>query len=522
MITDSKQATSRADDSEVRPASHVARGIPWIIAAVVVILELARAGLYGIHGDEYYYLACGEHLDFGYVDHPPMIALLTRLVAETLGESVFALRLLPALAGGGTVLLAVAIARRLGGQEFAMGLAALSVACSAGLLALFNFLSMNAFDILLITLASYLLIGILREPSPRRWLLFGFVAGVGLQTKMTMLVFGFAAVLGLLLTRRRALLADRWIWLGGALALLIFLPNVIWQAAHDWPTLEFIGEVQSIRNPGHTVPAFLFQLSLALNPLTLPVWLAGLVGLLLRREWRELRPLGVLAVVFLAVYVASNPQVYYVFAIVPLLYAAGAVVLERAVVRWAARWARPLLLAPLVASGVAFAPLVVSLLPVETLITYSKRIGLMERIEMYDRVQLPIHFSYRFGWPEMARAVSEVYDALPAAEQERCVILATNYGRTCSLNRLGRAYDLPPAYSGHNSCWFWLPEGEAGEVAISVGYSEAFLTRHYRDVQRVATFTHPYVMAWETSSPICICRDPIVPLAEAWPEFRNF
>jgi hypothetical protein len=496
--------------------------VPWLLAAAVFCIETVRAGIYGIHGDEYYFLACGKHLDFGYVDHPPLIALIARIVSETLGDSVLALRLLPGLAGGATVLLAAAISRRLGGQGFATVLAALSVAMSTGLLALFNYLSMNAFDILLVTLASYLLARILEAPTPRLWLLLGLVMGVGLQTKMTMLVYGFATFMGLLLTRQRKLIASRWPWLAGAVALLIFLPNVIWQIANDWPTLEFIGRAQSARNPAHSVLAFLAQTTLALNPVILPVWCAGLFGLLMRRNWASFRPLGVLAFAFLTVYVASNPQVYYVFAIFPLLFAGGAAVIERGIARWSAIWLRPLLLAPLLVSGLIFAPLGVALLPVERFIAYSKRIGILERIEMYDRLQLPIHFGYRFGWPELTRTVAETYEGLPVVEQGHCVILATNYGKTCSLNYIGRKLGLPTAYSGHMSCWYWLPEDLSADVAITVGFSEPFMQEFYRDVRLIETFTHPYVMAWETDEPILVCRDPIVPLSEAWPRFRSY
>lgn len=162
------------------------------------------------------------------------------------------------------------------------------------------------------------------------------------------------------------------------------------------------------------------------------------------------------------------------------------------------------------------------MLPIESFVAYSKRLGILERIEMFDRIQLPVHFGYRFGFRELAETVAGIHRTLPEADRERCVILANTYAKTCSLDHLGRALDLPPAYGGRNSCWYWLPGDLRGEVVITVGYREEFMRELYRDVHLVETFSHPYVMPWENDQPILLCRDPVEPLHEMWPRFKNF
>jgi 4-amino-4-deoxy-L-arabinose transferase-like glycosyltransferase len=200
--------------------------IPLLLAALMVVMQLAVAGNYGYFADEMYLVDCSRHLDIGYIDHPPFSVLVAGLSTALFGTSILGLRLWPALAGGLTVLLAAAMAREMGGGRFAQSLASMLIFAVIVLPALFNFFSMNAFDILLVTIAAWLLIKLLKAPSPKLWLLFGLVAGIGLQNKLTMLVFGFSAAAALLLTRKRRLLVSPWPWLAGFIALVSSPPTL--------------------------------------------------------------------------------------------------------------------------------------------------------------------------------------------------------------------------------------------------------------------------------------------------------
>ena len=209
------------------------------LALAKLLLHLLTADDYGYFRDELYYMAAGERLDLGYVDFPPFVAIVAAVTRWLLGDSLLALHLFPVLAGVMVVVLTGLMARELGGGRFAQGMAALATLVAPSFLVMGTFLSMDAFDQLWWVLASYFLLLILKREKPRLWLVFGLVAGLGLLTKITMLYFGFAVFVGLLLTPARRHLLTPWPWLGGVVASAFLLPYVFWQIRHGWPTLEF-------------------------------------------------------------------------------------------------------------------------------------------------------------------------------------------------------------------------------------------------------------------------------------------
>jgi 4-amino-4-deoxy-L-arabinose transferase-like glycosyltransferase len=280
---------------------------------------------YGIFRDEFYYLVNAERLAWDYVDHPPLAPLLLSGVRATLGESTIALRLLPALAGAGTVLLAGLTAQRMGGTLTAQTIAALAVVAVPVYAVMFGFYSMNAFEILLWAGTAYVVVTLLAHDQPRLWLLFGLLVGVGLQNKHTFTVFAMGLVLGLLLHRRSAF-GSRWLWLGGLLALLIFVPNFVWQVQHGWPTLEFYAGAAGKNIVSSPVDVLLDQL-LTMNPGLLAVWLLGLIWLLRTRTFRPLAWSYLLPLFLLMAFGSSRPD-RLAPAYVPL-FAAGAVGMEQ-------------------------------------------------------------------------------------------------------------------------------------------------------------------------------------------------
>jgi 4-amino-4-deoxy-L-arabinose transferase-like glycosyltransferase len=252
-------------------------GGAWAVAGCALLVHVYAGLHYGYFVDELYYLACSKHLAWGYVDQPPLIALVVFMVRMVLGSSLFALRLLPAMAAASEVLLTALIARELGGRRFAQALAGLGVLVAPGILGIDGFLSMNAFEPLFWMGCAWLVIRIVRTGNQRLWIWFGVVAGIGLENKYSMLLFGAGIVLGLVLTAERRLLASPWPWVGFAIALAIFLPNLLWNIEHHFPFLELQA---NIRRSGRDVPlgplAFFGQEIEAMQPLSLPVWLAGL------------------------------------------------------------------------------------------------------------------------------------------------------------------------------------------------------------------------------------------------------
>ena len=269
-------AAVRLEDSR-KPWLLGAGAVVALIAIVKLAVHLYAGRRYGFFVDELYYLACARHLDWGYVDQPPLIALIAWIGRSTLGDSLAATRLFPALAGGSLVLLTGLIARELGGRRFAQGLAALTVLLAPAFLAMDHFLSMNAFEPLFWMGCALVLIRIVKTGNQKLWLWFGVLAGLGLENKHSMLMFGFGIVLGLLLTPQRRFLRNPWMWAGGGIALLIFLPNLLWNIQHHFPFLELQANIRRDgRNVSLSAGAFWLQEFLALLPLSLPVWLGGL------------------------------------------------------------------------------------------------------------------------------------------------------------------------------------------------------------------------------------------------------
>ncbi|MGH3106334.1 MAG: glycosyltransferase family 39 protein, partial [Rubrobacteraceae bacterium] len=337
------------------------------LAVAKLLLHLFTADNYGYFRDELYYVAAGEHLGLGYVDFPPFVAVVAAATRALFGDSLPALHVFPALAGAVVVVLAGLIARELGGGRFAQGLAALATLIPPTLLVFGTWLSMDAFDQLFWVLGSYVLVLILRYDRPRLWLLFGLVAGLGLLTKLTMLYFGLAVFVAVLLTPARRHLLTPWPWLGGAIALLFLLPYVFWEVSHGWPTLEFwasYGEKVDEAGPLE----FLIEQIVTMQPPTLPLWLAGLYYYLISRDGRPYRALGWIYIVLFVLFVVQNARFYFLAPAYPMLFAAGAVVFERFVARRNWNWIKPTYVAVLVVSGILVAPItVLPVLPVEIL-----------------------------------------------------------------------------------------------------------------------------------------------------------
>lgn len=490
-------------------------------ALLKLLVHLLTNGNYGYFRDELYFLACGEHLDWGYVDHAPLVGLAAWFARRVLGESLFALRLLPAAAGALKVLLTGLLVREFGGARSGVALACLCVLVAPIYLVADTLFSMNAFEPVFwmtCALAAALAVG---RDEPRWWLLFGAAAGLGLQNKHSMLFFGFAVVVGIVATNARCSLASRWLWAGGALALVIFLPNLIWEYRHDWATLELLRNVgESGKNVTLSPAEFLAQQVLMMHPLTFPVWAAGLWFLLFDREGRRFRLLGVAYLALLALMIALKGKTYYTQAVYPMLFAAGGVLFERLTRRPRTAWLRYASALLLVAGGVAFAPLALPVLPVESLLRYQQALGFTPpKTEVGHAGALPQHFGDQFGWPETVEAVARVYHALPPAERAAAAIYAGNYGEAGAVDFYGARHGLPKAISPHQNYFLWGPRDYTGEVLILLQSDRADAEEHCGSVEEAERVGHPYAMAEEHYT-ILVCRNLKRPLKEVWPALK--
>ncbi|HVP39882.1 MAG TPA: glycosyltransferase family 39 protein [Candidatus Saccharimonadales bacterium] len=497
-----------------------------LMAAVELVIHLLTNGGYNVFRDEFYYIACGRHLAWGYVDHPPLVAAVAALSRAWFGDSLRGLRLFPALAGSLTVLLTGLMARDLGGGRFARFLACLGAIVAPVYLGNFTLFTMNAFDLLFWALAAWLLIRILNGGNPRQWLLLGLVAGVGLLNKHSMLFFLGGMFLGLLLTSARRHLRTRWPWLAALIAALLVAPHVAWQVSHGWPTVEFIQRASRLKNFPISPLGFLWGQVLLMQPLTFPVWLAGLGSLLLGFGSRRHRALGLAYLAVFLLLMLTKSKVYYLSPAYPFLLAAGAGALERFSDARGRGWLRPTAAAACLVGGAVLAPLALPLLPPARLEAYMHALRLTPPPEERHRApRLTQTFADMFGWEEMVAKVARVYHALPPAERARCVLFASNYGEAGAIDYYGPRYGLPPAVSGHNNYFLWGPgdmSGGRGDVVITVGETREDVGHSYREVTEADRTDNEWCMPFENDVPILVGRGPKNRLSEIWWRCKDY
>jgi len=491
------------------------------LASLKFLVHLLTSQQYGYFRDEFYYIAASKRLAFGYVDFPPFIALLTRLVRETLGESLLALHLLPALAGAALVFLTGLMARQLGANRFGQALAALATLIAPQFLGINSLLTMDSFDILFWGLAIYVLILIFKHDNPKAWLWFGLVAGISLTTKVTMLYFGLAVVIGLALTPHRKYFRSIWLYLGGTIALAFLLPYLIWNAASGWPTVEFFAAYGNKVYQASPLE-FIAQQILIMHPFTLPLWGLGLVYLF-SKKGEIYRPLGWCYSILLLIFMLQHAKNYFLAPMYPVLFAAGAVFFEQIMQASRHFWLKPAFVCFLAIGGIITAPMAIAVLPLEAHVAYMRVMsGTKVKSEKSDTGFFPQHFADRFGWEEMAATVADVYRGLPPEEQAQACIFAGNYGEAGALEFYGPRYGLPPVISGHNSYHLWGTEECSGETMIVIGGSISSVGVVFEEVWQ-ANQTHcDYCMFYEYSLPVYVARGLKVPLEKIWPSVKTF
>ncbi len=498
--------------------------LSFALAALILHLLVNAFGGYGIFRDEYYYISCSKRLAAGYVDQPPLSMFLMAAGRAVFGDSQFGIRVLPALAHTLTILCGGLIARRLGGRRTAVLLTCLAASLAPLILGHTNIFQMNAFAHLLWTLSAYLLVRIVDRSRPGLWLLLGAVLGLGLLNKIDFLWFGAGLAAGLLLTELRRHLATPWPYAAAVLALILFSPFVIWNATHGWAHLEFIRNAGAGKYGGLTRLDFLAGQAINLNPVNMLLWIPGLLFLLLSRDGRRYRVLGIIYLTAFAVLLANpHSKAEYLGPAYTMLFGAGGVALER----WASQsrrgWAAGTLAALSAVTSLLFVPFAIPILPVETYISYASAFGVRPSTPEGKRLaELPQFYADMFGWEELARDVSAVYRSLPVQERVSTVILARNYGEAGALEYHASEYPLPRVISTHNSYWFWdYPKGSLRSVIVLGGRREDH-ARSCDEVTLAAVHTCRYCMPYENDMPIYVCRGLHVSPEAIWKREKAF
>lgn len=493
------------------------------LAALVPLLHLFSNLFfpYGIFRDEFYYLAASQRLDWGYVDQPPLIALITLIARAVFGESPAGLRVLPSLALGGVVLLTGWMARDLGGRRWAQAAAALMVLVAPAYWAVGGLLSTVSLDHFFWALTAFFVVRLRTRENPKYWLAIGASVGLGLMTKNNMTFLALGIALGVLLTPARQYLRTRWLWLGALLALVLVLPYVLWEIRYGFPTLEFIRNA-SDKNASQTPLDFFVNQLLATNPLTFPVWVTGLIYYARAARLRLLAFMFLVPGLILVATQAARPD--YLTPAYPWLFAAGAVVFEQWFTRRAWNWAKPVSVGVLIVTGLIMLPIGLPIMPAEPMSAYLSIFGLSNRSSEKGKTSLlPQYYADRFGWQEMTQFVANVYSNLPPADRAAATIFTLNYGEAGALNFYGGQYQLPRAISGHNNYYLWGPGNASGNVTIIVGYrNKSDFADAFESVTLAGTFTCDYCTSDENDMPIWVARGLKLPLAELWPRVKHY
>lgn len=496
-----------------------------VLAGACFLLHLITNlnGAYGFFRDELYYIACSDHLSFGYVDQPPFSLFLLKLSRVIFGDSLTAIRLVPSLSHALTIVVTGMIVKEMGGKSFAIFLAGLAVFTSFINTGMSLIYSMNAIDIFIWAIAIYLLLRIINSEEKKYWVLLGLVLGIGLLNKISVLFLGAGIFVGLILTHRQSF-ATRWPYLAGVIAFLIFNPYIIWNATHDWAHLEFIHRASAGKYSGRTYLDFINEQILLPNPIALPLWLGGLFTLFFYAPLKKFRILGwVYITAFLILFLNRTSKGEYLAPAYSMLFAAGAIWIEQKLANSWQKVVRYSYAGLLLISFTFFLPLILPVLSVPDYIAYAKKIGMAPTsAENKQLAELPQFYADMFGWKEKARDVAKAFQTLSPEDQAKCAIYSDNYGRCGAIDFFGKEYNLPKSVGSHNNYWWWGTREYTGEVVLILGGDLEDHKDDFESCEQVGVSTCQYCMPYENNVKIFIGRKLKASIKDAWPSTRHY
>jgi MFS family permease len=510
-----------AEKSSSRFTSGMA--LVFYVALARFLLYVIAAPNYGYFRDELYYLACGEHPAWGYVDQPPLIGWMAWLLQHTIGTSLYALRLLPMLGHVGAIFVTALLARELGGRRWAMFSSALAVLVAPILLGLSHLFTMNAFDPMLWTLLALLMVKLVKTRNERLWLVLGALLGFTLLNKYGVVFLVAGLLLGVFVSPLRRSLARPWFWLGAALATVIALPNFFWQRHWGYPFVQLIVNVR--RGPRDVMKPplpYLWDQAQMIGYVSAVLVVLG-VWFLFSARGRRFAVVGCGFLVTLGLMIVLKGKFYYVAPAYPMMFAAGAVMFEELTEAPARSWLRSAYVFALLATGAVIAPTIYPILPVQTYIEYSRKLGIQQqKFENQPLSELPQIYADMFGWEERVKIVAAYFHSLPIEEQKITAIGAPDYGQAGAVDFFGPKYGLPHAISDNNNYWIWGPRDYHGESLILMNEREP---EKYigmcRSLTLVAQPKDPYSRP-DANYPIYHCRGLKVDLQKLWPQLKGW
>ncbi len=481
------------------------------LAVLKLMIHFFTNTNYELHRDAFLYLSQVEHLDWGYMSVPPLLAFLGKIILSVFGDSTFAVRLLPALVGTASVVIISMIVLEMGGRRWAILLAGFAFILSPAFLrsnTLFQPVSLNQFFWLL---SSYFVLRLINSQSPRYWIHLGALWGIAFLNKYSIAFFALALVIGLLLTPHRRLLFSRQLIIGAILGFIIILPNLSWQHSHNWPVLTHMAELQRTQLVNVNIGDF-FTSQLLMNIHAMILWISGLFFLLQYQPVaRKYQALGLAYLVLLLLMILLRGKAYYTLGAYTMLFAAGGVAIAH-FFRERYRFFKPALLGLMFFTALPVIPYGLPLLPMDQMLNYaaaSKGYGMEGALRWEDGQlhPLPQDYADMIGWEGFSDIVIDAYNSLDEKEKRNCQIYAENYGLAGALLYHGRDIGLPEPVSFSDNFLLWAPENFHAEVFIYINHHLGQdISSYFDDIELAGTLTNPY--AREKGAKVYICRQP--------------
>ena len=482
-----------------------------VLASIKLVIQFFGNQNYGFHRDELLHLSVSEHLDWGYMEFPPFIAFLGKLTYWFFDYSLLGVRLFPTLAGVAILILCCLIAKELGGKSKAVLLSGICILAFLPFYRNHTLFQPVAFDQLFWTLGFYFIIKYINSKNNTFLILLGLTLGLGLLNKYTILVWAFGIFTGLFFYEKGVIYKNKWLYISAFISLIIVLPNIIWQIHHEFPLLKHLQALKD--NQLNNTNFMAFGLEQLNYPFTLIISLFGLLTLLVWKRFRKYRVIGIATLVIFITMWLLRSKAYYVFAIYPVLFASGSVVIASLLKK------KPISFYVVAAltfmPSVYFIPELTPILPIETYVKYA---GLTEK---KGRYKLKGDYADMFGWNEQVALIDSVYQTLSPNEQKNCVIWAENYGEAGALKILGKKYQLPNPISRHGSFWLWGFDSKEALVWISLGNEKPSVEHVFEEVELVKIIKHKYAIDEENEIPLYICRNPKIDIENWWQAYKD-
>lgn len=466
---------------------------------------------YGFHRDELLHLSVSEHLDWGFMEFPPLIGVFGKLSYWFFDYSLIGVRLFPTLAGIGIFVFCCLIAKELGGKSKAIWLSGVCILAFLPFYRNHTLFQPVAFNQLFWTVGFYCIIKFINSQNKKFLIFLGITFGLGLMNKYTILVWAFGLFIGLFFYQKGNLFKNKWLYISALISLLITLPNLIWQIQNEFPLLQHLQALN--HNQLNETSPLEFGLEQLNYPFTFLVSLIGLFALITDKKLKKYSLVGVASLVLFSTLWLLNSKAYYVFGLYPLLFASGAVKIER-IFSKKSIWVYAIVLV-IITSSVYFIPEATPILPIEKFVAYKK----LE--EKKGRIKLTGDYADMFGWEEQVKLVDSVYQSLSPKEKEHCVLWAENYGEAGALKILGKHYNLPNPISRHGSFWTWGYGNKDADIWISLGNEKPSVTHVFEEVELIKIITHKYAIEEENGIPLYVCRKPKVDIDKWWKDYEQ-